>query len=86
MRFHTHQDDTLATESLTDLVHLLRGDIVDRDDEDRLFGPKLAVEYGELFLLAYPVGLQKSLELVKVQSLSSVSFSLSNVKGSLDKV
>lgn len=31
-----HEDDTLATERLADLVHLLRGDIVDGDDEDGL--------------------------------------------------
>jgi hypothetical protein len=29
-----HQDNTLATEGLTDLVHLLGADIVDGDDED----------------------------------------------------
>ena len=29
-----HQDDTLAAEGLTNLVHLLRRDIVDGDDED----------------------------------------------------
>lgn len=29
-----HQDDTLAAESLTNLVHLLGGDIVNLDDED----------------------------------------------------
>ena len=31
-----HQDDTLAAEGLPDLVHLLRADIVDGDDEDGL--------------------------------------------------
>lgn len=31
-----HQNDTLTAHGLADLVHLLRGDIVDRDDEDRL--------------------------------------------------
>ena len=31
-----HEDDTLAAERLTDLVHLLRRDIVDGDDEDAL--------------------------------------------------
>lgn len=31
-----HQDDTLATERLTNLVHLLGGDIVDGDNEDGL--------------------------------------------------
>lgn len=29
-----HQDDAIAAEGLTNLVHLLRRDIVDRDDED----------------------------------------------------
>ena len=29
-----HQDNTLATETQTNLVHLLRADIVDTDDED----------------------------------------------------
>lgn len=29
-----HQDNSLATQSDTDLVHLLRADIVDTDDED----------------------------------------------------
>jgi hypothetical protein len=33
-----HQDNTLTAEGLTNLVHLLRRDIVDRDDED---GPVL---------------------------------------------
>lgn len=31
-----HQDNAIAAERLTDLVHLLRRDIVDRDDEDGL--------------------------------------------------
>lgn len=31
-----HQDNTLTAEGLTDLVHLLRRDIVDGDDEDGL--------------------------------------------------
>ena len=31
-----HQDDTLTAEGLTDLVHLLRRDIVNGDDEDAL--------------------------------------------------
>jgi len=31
-----HQDDTFATERLTNLVHLLGGDIVDGDNEDGL--------------------------------------------------
>ena len=30
----SHEDDTLSTESATDLVHLLGGDIVDGDNED----------------------------------------------------
>lgn len=32
----THQDNTLTTETHTNLVHLLRADIVDTDNEDRL--------------------------------------------------
>lgn len=32
----SHEDDTLAAERLTDLVHLLRRDIVNGDDEDAL--------------------------------------------------
>jgi hypothetical protein len=32
----SHKDDTLAAERLADLVHLLRRDIVDGDDEDAL--------------------------------------------------
>ena len=32
----THQDNTLTTETQTNLVHLLRADIVDTDNEDRL--------------------------------------------------
>ena len=31
-----HQDDSLASERRSDLVHLLRGDIVDADDKDGL--------------------------------------------------
>lgn len=31
-----HENDALATEGLSDLVHLLRRDIVDGDDEDAL--------------------------------------------------
>lgn len=31
-----HQDNGITTESVTDLVHLLRRDIVDGDDEDGL--------------------------------------------------
>lgn len=30
----SHQDDTLSTEGLSDLVHLLRADIVNGDNED----------------------------------------------------
>lgn len=30
----SHEDDTLSTESATNLVHLLGGDIVDGDNED----------------------------------------------------
>lgn len=32
----SHENDTLTTEGLSDLVHLLGADIVDGDDEDRL--------------------------------------------------
>ena len=32
----SHQDDTLTTEGLSDLVHLLGADIVDTNDEDTL--------------------------------------------------
>jgi hypothetical protein len=32
----SHENDTLTTKGLTDLVHLLRRDIVDGDDEDGL--------------------------------------------------
>lgn len=32
----SHQDNSLAAHRLPDLVHLLRADIVDGDDEDRL--------------------------------------------------
>jgi len=32
----SHQNNTLTTEGLTNLVHLLRRDIVDGDDEDGL--------------------------------------------------
>lgn len=32
----SHEDDTLAAQRLADLVHLLRRDIVDGDDEDAL--------------------------------------------------
>lgn len=38
-----HQDNTLAAEGVSDLVHLLRADIVDGHDEDRLVLPE--VEY-----------------------------------------
>ena len=34
-RVLAHEDLTLAAERLTDLVHLVAADIVDRDDEDR---------------------------------------------------
>jgi hypothetical protein len=39
-----HQDNGLATEGETDLVHLLGGDIVDFDDEDRLVLLQQALE------------------------------------------
>jgi hypothetical protein len=32
----SHEDDTVSAEGVTDLVHLLRRDIVDGDDEDAL--------------------------------------------------
>jgi hypothetical protein len=43
-----HQDDTLATEGLTNLVHLLRRDIVDGDDEDGLVLLEQALELVEI--------------------------------------
>lgn len=43
-----HQDDTLAAEGLTNLVHLLRRDIVDGDDEDRLVLLEQALELVEV--------------------------------------
>lgn len=43
-----HQDDTLATQRDTDLVHLLRRDIVDGDDEDGLVLLEQALELVEV--------------------------------------
>lgn len=44
----THQDDGLATESDTDLVHLLRADIVDTDNEDGVVLIEKALELIEV--------------------------------------
>ncbi|XP_077659998.1 uncharacterized protein AFUA_1G05090 [Aspergillus fumigatus Af293] len=44
----THQDNGLATESETDLVHLLRADIVDTDNEDGLVLIEKALELIEV--------------------------------------
>jgi hypothetical protein len=35
-RVLAHQDNTLTAEGVSDFVHLLRANIVDADDEDRL--------------------------------------------------
>ena len=43
-----HQDNTLATETQTNLVHLLRADIVDTDNEDRLVLVEQALELVEV--------------------------------------
>ena len=43
-----HQDDTLATEGASDLVHLLGADIVDADDEDGLVFFEEALELVEV--------------------------------------
>lgn len=43
-----HEDDTLPTETQTNLVHLLRADIVDVDDEDRLVLVEKALELIEV--------------------------------------
>ena len=45
----SHQDNTLSTETLTNLVHLLRADIVDNHDED---GPVLLQQALELVKVA----------------------------------
>lgn len=47
-----HQDDRLAAERLTDFVHLLRADIVDGDNEDRL----VAIEQGLELLEVHRLG------------------------------
>jgi hypothetical protein len=43
-----HEDNTLATETQTNLVHLLRADIVDGDDEDGLVLVEEALELIEV--------------------------------------
>ena len=43
-----HQDDTILAEGVTDLVHLLGGDIVDFDDENRLVLLQQALELVEV--------------------------------------
>jgi len=43
-----HQDNAIATERLTDLVHLLRADIVDGDNEDGLVALQQALELVEV--------------------------------------
>jgi hypothetical protein len=43
-----HQDNTLTSEGMADLVHLLRADIVDADDEDRLVFFEEALELVEV--------------------------------------
>jgi hypothetical protein len=43
-----HEDNTLTAEGLTDLVHLLRRDIVDGDDEDGLVVLKKRLELLEV--------------------------------------
>lgn len=43
-----HQHNSLLAERLSDLVHLLRADIVDGDDEDGLVLLKQRLELGEL--------------------------------------
>jgi len=43
-----HQDDALAAHAVADLVHLLRGDIVDGDDEDALVLLEQALELVEV--------------------------------------
>lgn len=44
----SHQDDSLSAERLTDLVHLLRADIVDTDDEDGVVFLEQALELLEV--------------------------------------
>jgi hypothetical protein len=48
-----HQDDTLASESMSDLVHLLGADIVNTDDEDRLVLFEEALELVEVAGLVF---------------------------------
>jgi len=43
-----HQDNGITTESLSDLVHLLRRDIVDGDDEDGLVSLKKSLQLIEV--------------------------------------
>lgn len=43
-----HEDDGLTTESQTDLVHLLRADIVNVDNEDRAVLVQQALELSEV--------------------------------------
>src|SRR2546421_4878655 len=44
----SHQDDCLPSQRLADFVHLLRADIVDRDDEDGLVVLEQALELFEV--------------------------------------
>lgn len=43
-----HQDNSLTTKGVSDLVHLLRGDIVNLDDEDGLVLLEQALELVEV--------------------------------------
>lgn len=43
-----HEDNTLASESLSDLVHLLGADIVNLNDEDGRVGLEQALELVEI--------------------------------------
>ena len=43
-----HQNDGIASEGRSNLVHLLRADIVDADDEDRLVLVEQALELVEI--------------------------------------
>jgi hypothetical protein len=49
----SHQDDTLSAEGSTDLVHLLRADIVNTDDEDGLVLFEEALELVEVAGLVF---------------------------------
>ena len=51
-----HQDDTLTTQGVSDLVHLLRADIVDGDDENGLILFEQALQLVEVagLVLAAP--------------------------------